>query len=543
MVSDFIGINSTVSAAVIAFLGWFAGIYSILVIVNVLYDRLPDSMEIEKSETANTKKAVWVSILSSFIIVGICSKSSPLYPLNDWVDSNCFLTVGKSMLYGLVPYRDLFEQKGPLLYILHALASLVSFKTFFGVYLLEVTASAFFLFISYKTVSLYRFLSPLWIPVMATFIYSSKAFCHGGSAEELCLPLIAYGIYCGIKAIRQHSAPSAAECFVIGITSGCIFWIKYTMTGFYIGCFFAMLIIFWKKEQFISMLLKLLSIFAGLLCVSIPILGYFYTNGAIGHLFTVYFYDNIFTYSSVTSNHGMPVKLALNLLHGVSCTLRNNLWVCISCGCILLILAKVKQYRDLVFYCSSFAGLFFFVFIGGVNFSYYSFILSAFIPIGVFAIAFAVQPFIDRNKLYPALSRYSFVLIFTFSIAYAFLLTQNSYLMMTQKEELPQFKFASIINQKPDATLLNYDFLDGGFYTVAGIIPNCKSFCALNINKPEYRNIQKECIDRGKVDFVVTRDKELNNDQYSICSTASFYFEGGMRNYRLYQRKSMEHSK
>ena len=37
------------------------------------------------------------------------SKSSPMYPMNDWVDVNCFYTMGKSLLAGLVPYRDLYE--------------------------------------------------------------------------------------------------------------------------------------------------------------------------------------------------------------------------------------------------------------------------------------------------------------------------------------------------------------------------------------------------------------------------------------------------
>ena len=61
--------------------------------------------------------------------VSVCSLSSPLYAFNTWVDANCFMTVGKSMLYGLVPYRDLYEQKGPLLYALYALCYLVSHRS------------------------------------------------------------------------------------------------------------------------------------------------------------------------------------------------------------------------------------------------------------------------------------------------------------------------------------------------------------------------------------------------------------------------------
>ena len=95
-------------------------------------------------------------LLTAFILLTICTKSSFLYPFNDWVDSNCFFTVGKSMLNGKVLYRDIYEQKGPWLYFLHAGAYLISRKTFFGVYLLELCAGTVFLYFAAKTFELYR---------------------------------------------------------------------------------------------------------------------------------------------------------------------------------------------------------------------------------------------------------------------------------------------------------------------------------------------------------------------------------------------------
>ena len=64
-------------------------------------------------------KGIIFCILSALVFITICSKSSPLYAFNDWVDANCYFTVGKSIFKGLVPYRDLFEQKGPVIYFIH----------------------------------------------------------------------------------------------------------------------------------------------------------------------------------------------------------------------------------------------------------------------------------------------------------------------------------------------------------------------------------------------------------------------------------------
>ena len=90
------------------------------------------------------KKNILIALyafLIAFLTLMLASKNSFLYPFNDWVDANAFFTVGKSMFHGIVPYKDLFEQKGPLLYFIYGIASIISFKSFLGVFILEVLFS------------------------------------------------------------------------------------------------------------------------------------------------------------------------------------------------------------------------------------------------------------------------------------------------------------------------------------------------------------------------------------------------------------------
>ena len=77
-------------------------------------------------------------ILVSFCSLLFCTKNSWLYSFNDWVDGNAFFTMGKGMVNGLVPYKDLFEQKGPLLYLIYGIGYLLSNKTLHGIFILEV---------------------------------------------------------------------------------------------------------------------------------------------------------------------------------------------------------------------------------------------------------------------------------------------------------------------------------------------------------------------------------------------------------------------
>ena len=48
-------------------------------------------------------------LLISAVMIGLCSRCSPLYPFNNWNDANCFFTTGKAMFSGksediVVPY-------------------------------------------------------------------------------------------------------------------------------------------------------------------------------------------------------------------------------------------------------------------------------------------------------------------------------------------------------------------------------------------------------------------------------------------------------
>ena len=71
-------------------------------------------------------------LLASAVLLLLCSQCSPLYPINVWGDANCLLTVGRVMRDGGVVYRDIYEQKGPTLYLIHALGACISDTSFFG---------------------------------------------------------------------------------------------------------------------------------------------------------------------------------------------------------------------------------------------------------------------------------------------------------------------------------------------------------------------------------------------------------------------------
>ena len=235
-------------------------------------------------------------------VISICSKSSFLYPLNDWVDANCFFTVGKSMMNGIVPYRDILEQKGPFLYFIHGLAWLISNDSFIGVYLFEVLAATFFLYYVHRSFRL--FLNSSWtvflIPVSAAAVYTCDAFRHGDSVEELVLPFLAYALWLGMDAISNNRDITRKEYFIVGLTSGLIFWSKFTVVGFYLGWYLFPAVKYIRKRQWKSLGQSVLYILLGVAAATLPFVIYFGIHGAISDWLTVYLYDNLFVYTKST---------------------------------------------------------------------------------------------------------------------------------------------------------------------------------------------------------------------------------------------------
>lgn len=105
---------------------------------------------------ANNKKRYYYLILVAFISIAITSLFSPLFNYDGWSDPGCFYTVGSGMMHGLVPYRNFFEQKGPLLYLIFGIASLIKPKwdIFLGGYFLGVIVLSASMIILYKIIKL-----------------------------------------------------------------------------------------------------------------------------------------------------------------------------------------------------------------------------------------------------------------------------------------------------------------------------------------------------------------------------------------------------
>jgi len=459
---------------------------------------------------SESSKNFTTCFLFALFFLLIATKSSPLYPFNDWVDANASFTMGKAMMNGRVLYRDIFDHRGPLLYFLYGLAYIISNTTFLGVFIFEVISFSFFLFFSFKILSLYidKEYALIAIPLLAVAVLNLKSFSHGGSPEEFCLPLIAISLFSLLKyfTVGYPKPISNRWLFINGFIAGCVLWIKFSFLGFWFGWMFSILISMLINKQINQAIKLALVFFTGMIVATLPWAIYFGLNHSIYDWINAYFVFNMTGYTQAFSLISIIKSTLLGLLsHLAQDPVNVGL---VFFGIIVFVIYKnfYKTALCRLGILSCFLFLSLGVFGGGRNYIYYFLIFS---PLLIFVFIVLFMHVYDRFAVIQSRKKFHSILFLSliFSSLYLVQFNHNIYMLEFKKEDLVQFKYASIINQKKDATLLNYGTLDGGFYSAADIVPNIRFFYNPNIDYLRYPLILDEqirYIREGVVDYIVT---------------------------------------
>lgn len=473
------------------------------------------------SDIGNRKKylgRILFSFLVSVAVITIFSCSSPLYPFNYWEDPNCFFTVGAGILRGQVPYRDLYEQKGPLLYFIHALAALISQKTYIGVFFIQIIICAVTHFYSIKIAELYvestKRLYILSIPAMM-LLYSSTSYFYGDSAEEMILPFNVIALYILLKTLKNKALPSKKETAFIAVATACAFWIKYTLCGYFLAMVLIFLVFSIRNKQFKKLLPLMLVFIAVFVAASLPVLAYFAFNNALGDLYTAYFYNNIFLYRNVGESIPLTGVIPYTLIIA-ALKLSDNGYIAAALGISIIYFIVKKRFAELISYLVLFLFTIVFIFQGSFIGFYYIFALGALTMPAVAALENLLSHLKVRAFIVLPLAVGLGVIAYMSSFA-----TEN---ILRSKDEMPQYVFAEYLKDYPDATMLNYGFLDQGFYMVSGIAPTEKYFCGLNIDSvlDEARLSKEEAIKEQHVDFIVTKNKTYDWEGYELVKSCEY---------------------
>ena len=472
------------------------------------------------------------AVLAALMLL-FASQCSPLYPLNIWGDANCLLTVGRVMKSGGVLYRDIYEQKGPLLYLIHALAACISDTSFWGVYLLEIPALTAALYAAYRLLRL-RAGACFSLGVAAVWgalTVTGGAFMRGDSAEEFCLPLLTAALALAYAEYGRRAKPMRAKrLLVCGVLAGCVAAIKYTLLGAMVGLC-AVEGVLALKEGGVKRAAQSAGVFlAGMAVPILPWALYFAANGALSDAYTAYLYNNIFLYSGEAASWGQKLR---ELARYVA---QNALWaVPAALGLISLALDRGETAAVRGCVIAMAACQFAAVFLVGRVWAYSLLALAAFGVVGCMQLHRALKK-IGRPRAEKALTAAACAA----SLLWAYFATPNAFLRGQKLDELAQGRLAAVVED--GATLLQYSHLDDGLYLAAHTLPQEKYFVRLNVQSGEMREALDRAVRDGEPDYVLVSWRELpaEFDRYRLVAADVGYDDENRLNKMLYlyRRKS-----
>ena len=228
-------------------------------------------------------------IVTIFALLGFGSS-----PLNKGVtqnDSAVFQIMGRGMLKGQVMYRDLFDHKGPVMYIINAIAYLINPQIgLFIVEILFIYIGAVFIFKTSKLL-INEKVSLIMAIVYAILIFIT--ILGGNFTEEYAITFTSIALYCIMKIIYKNEYENKILWVVIGATFALNFFIKPTYIAIWIA-FGIVQFIYSIKEKKIKELIKyIFYMIIGIMIVTLPIIIYLVLNDDIHYFIDAFFILNM----------------------------------------------------------------------------------------------------------------------------------------------------------------------------------------------------------------------------------------------------------
>lgn len=323
------------------------------------------------------KKSLYISLFccSVIFVLLFSTSSSPLYTINNiTTDAGVFQTIGYNWLNGVVPYKDLFDQKGPLIYFVNTLGYWLTGNRY-GISLIEILCLFFSLVYCYKLLRIEFKVKYSFLLTLFTLANLSIIFDGGDMVEELVLPFLfasffyAYQWFKRLDATGETTMPKKIP-FLLGIVLGVSFLTRLTNAiGACLIAVFMLGILLYKKE-FKATIASILIYISGVLVTVAPFFLYFYYKGALGDMWYCVITYNI-KYAVVPSHIGVPI---FDYVLGFSSS-----WILTIMSLILLL--KTKSNRLLSFTLLT-IGLFTSVyFFKGRGYLHYAMIAIPYIPL------------------------------------------------------------------------------------------------------------------------------------------------------------------
>lgn len=218
-------------------------------------------------------------LASGLFVYFFSTSTSPHYNfLGD--DSSIFQAVGKGWAEGLLPYVDLFENKGPLIFLIDALGYMIYPRV--GIMFLQVPMMYLSFLFAWRSLGLFLSGKAKIAASALIIVYYALYSIDGNRTEEWSMPFLMVATYCFLRGIKEEKffCPPLVG-FIYGLGFGVCTLLR-MINGLPICCYAFLSLIFLIQERDFNTLRKnFLNFCAGFMIICLPFVIYFAAHGAL----------------------------------------------------------------------------------------------------------------------------------------------------------------------------------------------------------------------------------------------------------------------
>lgn len=217
-------------------------------------------------------------ILMSFAFVYIFSYSTSFKYSLLGGDSAVFQVVGKYWLEGVLPYKEIFDHKGPIVYVINALGYMIYPRS--GIMVPQIIFMYVSLLFSWRIIEVLNFNRGKLLVFGLTLLYYVAHYHAGNYATEYNMPFLMAAVYIFLRDLNSPRVP-ILHGFIYGFGFGASILLRTTNAMPLCCCAFLSAVFLLKSGELKNLWQNFLSFCAGFLVIVLPFVIYFAAHGAL----------------------------------------------------------------------------------------------------------------------------------------------------------------------------------------------------------------------------------------------------------------------
>lgn len=226
---------------------------------------------------------VLLALVASLFVLVFSGTTSPLL-CEDGLDSAVFKIIGLGILQGEVPYLDLFDHKGPLLYFINALGYLISDDGRVGLYVIQSISLFITMALWFHTGRLFTSMWKSFFCALIALAIMSCQYEGGNLGEEYMLPYASLSLYLALSYMLKNGQEHHPWFYSVlyGMCFGAMFMIRPNDACSQVGAIiFGLACYFLFRKYYKQLLVNGLYVLVGICISVVPIVIYFTAHGAL----------------------------------------------------------------------------------------------------------------------------------------------------------------------------------------------------------------------------------------------------------------------